>query len=88
MALRDRPDSKLPKSQLESKLLNSQFFRTVYRRDPMTGFLVVLGGAAVVLGSIGDQVGLGTLGLLLVGGGLGLRSRLLNRKPPQDRDRP
>jgi hypothetical protein len=88
MALRDRPDSKLPKSQLESKLLNSQFFRTVYRRDPMTGFLVVLGGAAVVLGSIGDQVGLGTLGLLLVGGGLGLRSRLLNRKSPQDRDRP
>jgi hypothetical protein len=88
MALRDRPDSKLPEFQLESKLLNSQFFRTIYRRDPVTGFLMVLGGATVVLGSIGGQVGLGTLGLLLVGGGLGLRSRLLNRKTPQDRDRP
>jgi hypothetical protein len=88
MALRDRPDLNLPESQLESKFLNSQFFRTVYRRDPITGFLVVLGGAAVVLGSVGDQGGLATLGLLVVGGGLGLRSRLMNRKPPQDRDRP
>jgi hypothetical protein len=88
MALRDRPDSKLPAAPLESKLLNSQFFRTVYRRDPITGFLVVLGGAAVVLGSMGDQGGLAMLGLLVVGGGLGLRSRLLDRKTPQDRDRP
>jgi hypothetical protein len=87
MAERDRPDSKLPVSPLESKLLNSQFFRTVYRRDPITGFLVVLGSVAVVLGSIGDQGGLATLGLLIVGGGIGLRSLLLNRKPPQDRDR-
>jgi hypothetical protein len=88
MALRDQPDSKLPVSPLESKLLRSQFFRTVYRRDPTTGFLLVLGGAAVVLGAMGDQGGLATLGLLLVGGGLGLRSRLLNQKKPQDRDRP
>jgi hypothetical protein len=88
MADRDRPDSKLPASPLESKLLNSQFFRTVYRRHPITGFLVVLGGAAVVLGSLSDQGGLATLGLLVVGGSLGLRSLLLNRKTPQDRDRP
>jgi hypothetical protein len=88
MAQRDRPDSKLPAPQLESKLLNSQFFRTVYRRDPITGFLVVLGGAAVVLGSVSEQGGLATVGLLVVGGGIGLRSLLLNRKPPQDRDRP
>ncbi|NJM45208.1 MAG: hypothetical protein HC860_02820 [Alkalinema sp. RU_4_3] len=88
MAARDRPDSKLPDPQLESKLLNSQFFRTVYRRDPITGFLVLLGGAAVVLGSIGDQGGLSTIGLLVVGGALGLRSLLLKQKTPPDRDRP
>jgi hypothetical protein len=88
MAERDRPDSKLPESQLESKFLNSQFFRTVYRRDPITGFFLVLGGAAVVLGSLNDRGGLATVGLLVVGGGLGLRSLLLSQKNPQDRDRP
>jgi hypothetical protein len=88
MALRDRPDSKPASSPLESKLLNSQFFRTVYRRDPITGFLVVLGGAAVVLGSVSEQGGLATVGLLVVGGGIAIRSRLLNRKTPQNSDRP
>jgi hypothetical protein len=88
MAERDRPNPKLPASQLEAKLLNSQFFRTVYRRDPITGFIVLLGGAAVMLGSVSEQGGLAALGLLVVGGGIGLRSLLVNRKPPQDRDRP
>ncbi len=86
MAERDRSNSKLP-AQLESKLLKSQFFRTVYRRDPITGFLVVLGGAVVLLGSVSEQGGLATLGLLVVGGSLGLRSLLLDRKTPQNRDR-
>lgn len=80
---------KTPSSHsLETKLLNSQFFRTLYRRDPITGFLVILGGAAVLLGNVSDQGGLGLLGLLIVGGGLGLRSLLLKRKGPTDRDRP
>jgi hypothetical protein len=61
------------KTPLE-KLDLSQTLRGIYRKEPITAFILLLGGIGVTLGSLDREGSLVLLGLVIVGGALGLRS--------------
>jgi hypothetical protein len=61
------------KNPLE-KLDLSQTLRGIYRKEPITAFILLLGGIGVTLGSLDGEGSLVFLGLVIVGGALGLRS--------------
>ncbi len=61
------------KTPLE-KLDVSQTLRGIYRKEPITAFILLLGGIGVALGSLDREGSLVFVGLLIVGGALGLRS--------------
>jgi hypothetical protein len=61
------------KTPLE-KLDLSQTLRGIYRKEPITAFILLLGGIGVTLGSLDREGSLVFLGLVIVGGALGLRS--------------
>jgi hypothetical protein len=44
-----------------------------FRKDPLSGFLLLLGGVGAVIGGSSSQPGLTVLGFLIVSGALGLR---------------
>ncbi|MDG2992279.1 hypothetical protein L3556_15275 [Candidatus Synechococcus calcipolaris G9] len=54
-------------------MIGPRFFRSAYRKEPISAFLLVAGSVDTVMGGIGGYGGLAALGLLMVGGAFALR---------------
>jgi hypothetical protein len=54
-------------------MLLPRFFRSAYRKDPISSFLMTMGAADVALGGASSHGGLLFLGIFLVGGSLALK---------------
>lgn len=53
--------------------LFARFFRLVYRKEPISGFILILGGTDALIGGLGGQGGLLSMGLLVAMLGVGMR---------------
>lgn len=51
----------------------ARFLSSVYRKEPLSGFLLILGGTDLMLGFIGGRNGLLSWGLVVALLGLGIR---------------
>ncbi|HEY9827579.1 MAG TPA: hypothetical protein V6D19_19245 [Stenomitos sp.] len=54
-------------------ILLPRFFRSAFRKDPISSFLLTMGAADVAIGGASNHSGLLLLGLVLFGGALGLK---------------
>lgn len=59
---------------------NRKFFKTLYRKEPISSFLVVVGLMEVVIGGVDEQWSLFSLGLGLVLGAMVVRSSQLRKR--------
>ncbi len=57
----------------------ARFLSSVYRKEPISGFLLILGGTDLLLGEMGGRTGLLSFGLIIALLGLGMR-KLQTRK--------
>jgi hypothetical protein len=63
--------------------------RSVYKKEPITGFVLIAGAMDVAIGSVDQSASLVYLGLALVGGALALRLWQFSRRPqPRRRESP
>ncbi len=51
----------------------ARFLSSVYRKEPISGFLLILGGTDLLLGEMGGRTGLLSCGLIIALLGLGIR---------------
>ena len=54
--------------------LVTKLFKSAYRKEPISGFIVILGVTDAVIGGVGGQVSLFSLGLLVTIFGIVVRS--------------
>lgn len=59
---------------------NRKFFKTLYRKEPISSFLVVMGLMEVIIGGADEQWSLFSLGLGLVLGAMVVRSSQLHKR--------
>lgn len=59
----------------------NRVLRSVYKREPITGFVLIAGAMDVAIGSIDQSASLVYVGLALVGGSLALRLWQFSRRP-------
>ncbi|ERN42534.1 hypothetical protein KR51_00008540 [Rubidibacter lacunae KORDI 51-2] len=59
--------------------LASRLWRLAYRKDPLTGFILIVGAVDAVIGGVGERWGLFALGAMLAFGALGIRWMQLQR---------
>jgi hypothetical protein len=57
----------------------ARFLRSVYRREPLSGFLLILGVTDVLLGGIGGRWSLLSIGLIIALTGMLLRWRQVQK---------
>jgi hypothetical protein len=62
--------------------LLARFLRSVYRREPLSGFILVLGVTDILLGGIGGRWSLLSVGLVIALTGMLLRWRHSHKIPP------
>ena len=55
--------------------LFARFVRSVYRKEPVSGFILILGGTDALIGGLGGQGSLLSIGLLVALLGVGMRWR-------------
>lgn len=60
--------------------LFARFFKSVYRREPVSGFILILGGTDALIGGLGEQGNLLSIGLLVAILGIGMRWRQGRKK--------
>jgi hypothetical protein len=60
-----------------------RFFKSNYRKEPISSFVLIVGAVDVVLGGMGDRMTLLALGLGTVGVAIALRWWLIQRSTPQ-----
>lgn len=63
--------------------LFAKFLRAVYRKEPLSGFILILGATDALIGGIGGRGGLLSVGLLIALLGIVLRWRLGEKKAPK-----
>jgi hypothetical protein len=54
-------------------ILWPRFLRSAFRREPISSFLLIVGGVDLAIGGFSGSGGLAFLGLMMTGGALGLR---------------
>ena len=62
--------------------LFAKFFRAVYRKEPVSGFILVLGATDALIGGLGGSGSLLSIGLLVALLGIIMRWRQGERKSP------
>ncbi len=68
---------------------NSRFFKKMYRKEPISSFLMVMGIVDAVMGGVGEQWGLFSLGSGLVIGAMVVRwSQIRNNRVAIDKVMP
>lgn len=60
--------------------LFARFLRTVYRKEPVSGFIIILGATDAVVGGLGGRGSLISLGLLIALLGIMMRWRQKEQK--------
>ncbi len=55
--------------------LLAKFFRSVYRKEPISGFLLILGATDAVIGGVGEHWSLLSIGLVIALLGMAMRLR-------------
>lgn len=60
--------------------LFARFFKSVYRKEPVSGFILILGGTDALIGGLGGQGNLMSMGLLVAILGIGMRWRQEKKK--------
>jgi hypothetical protein len=68
--------------------LLARFLRSVYRREPLSGFILVLGVTDILLGGIGGRWSLLSVGLVIALTGMLLRWRHTHKIPTTVVERP
>jgi len=69
--------------------LGTRWWRSAYRKEPLTGFVLIVGAVDTTIGGVGGHWSLFGLGALLALGALGLRWQQLHRhRDRQERQRP
>jgi hypothetical protein len=66
----------------------TRFFRTVYRKEPISSFVLTVGLVDAVIGGVGGQGSLLLLGLTTVGIAVTLRGLLMRQRPVNLVDQP
>ncbi len=61
--------------------LFARFLRTVYRREPVSGFILILGTTDALVGGLGGRGSLLSVGLLIALLGIIMRWRQIEKKP-------
>lgn len=61
--------------------LFARFLRAVYRREPVSGFILILGATDALIGGVGGQGSLLSIGLLMALLGIIMRWRQGDKKP-------
>ena len=60
--------------------LFAKFLRAVYRKEPVSGFILILGATDAVIGGLGGRGGLLSIGLLIALLGIAMRWRQGEKK--------
>ena len=63
--------------------LFAKFFRAVYRKEPVSGFILILGATDALVGGLGGSGSLLSIGLLIALLGIIMRWRQGERKSPR-----
>jgi len=67
----------------------TRWWRSAYRKEPLTGFVLIVGAVDSVIGGVSEHWSLFGVGALLALGALGLRWQQLHRhRDRQERQRP
>lgn len=68
--------------------LFARFFRSVYRKEPISGFILILGATDALIGGLGGRGSLLSLGLLIALVGIIMRWRQGEKKSQQIQPKP
>ena len=63
--------------------LFAKFFRAVYRKEPVSGFILILGATDALVGGLGGSGSVLSIGLLIALLGIVMRWRQGEKKPPR-----
>lgn len=61
--------------------VNPRFLSSIYRKEPISSFLVTIGLVNAAIGGLNDRVGLFSLGIATVGGAVALRWLSQQQRP-------
>lgn len=68
--------------------LFTRLFKSTYRREPISGFIVILGVTDAVIGGVGGQISLFVIGLLIVLSGIVARRMQISKLQAATMTRP